>query len=140
VRRALWSPTGRRREFLPCLPVFAELIVEPALLLVLQDFVGLVQLLELFFRGWVVLVRIRVIPAREGAVRLADFLCGGRAADTEDFVVVAILDRHRCKPDVERMGEPCVPLGVDEKRNPRRRAGDLSSGASGEATRRVEQP
>ena len=65
-------------------------IIMRALLLIAQNAVGFRSLLEFFFSRVVSLILIRVVFHREFAVGALDLLVGGRAADTQDFVVVTL--------------------------------------------------
>jgi hypothetical protein len=69
-------------------PVRAQLVVLLPLVRIAQDFVRLVDLLELALRRLVARINVRVILARELPVRLLDFFPGRRFGDAERGVVV----------------------------------------------------
>jgi hypothetical protein len=83
------APIRRRTEILARL-VRADLVVGGPLLGVLQDLVGLAHLLEALL-GVLLLGHVRVVLARELAVRLLDVPLGGAALDAQDLVVVLVL-------------------------------------------------
>ena len=85
---------GRRREVHPRFPVRAEGVVAPALLLVGQDLVGLVDLLEALLGGLVLRIEVRVELACELPVRLFDLVGRRVPGDAKRLVVVAKLDGH----------------------------------------------
>src|SRR5687768_17556909 len=69
--------------------IAAELVVKLALLLVAQGLIGLVDLLELRLRLFVVRVAVGVQLAREFAIGLLDFLLIGLALNSQDLIVVS---------------------------------------------------
>src|SRR2546428_6826237 len=79
------------------LPVRTHGVVALALGGIAEDLVGLVDLLEPALRLRL-LVDVRVVLARELAVRLLDVLGGGVLSHPEDLVVVLVLDRHGGPP------------------------------------------
>ena len=86
-------PVRRRLELLAGLPVAAHLVVGGALLRVLQDLVGLVDLLEARL-GVGHLADVGVVLAGELAVGLLDVVLRRAARDAERLVVVLVLHRH----------------------------------------------
>ena len=93
---------GARRLLLPLLvaprffgvktggePGLAEFVVEFALSGIAQDIVCVRDIFEFSFGLLISRVDVRVILAREFAVRLADVFVGGAALDAEDLVVIA---------------------------------------------------
>jgi len=92
-------PARRRPEFLPGLPVCSQLVVLLALLGVFQDFVGLVDFLELLF-GVLGLVHIRMeFSCKLSIGTLNLFLCR-RPLDPQHLIIVSELNRHDlpCRP------------------------------------------
>ena len=87
-------PARRRTKTRALLPVGAEFVVSFALLGVAQDFVRLVDFLELFLRGLFVFGDVRVILPREFAEGLANLLVARAAPDAQCLVVILKLDRH----------------------------------------------
>src|SRR5205085_4338358 len=81
------APRRNAARALGLLPVLAVLVVLRALLGVLEDLVGLAELLELLDRARL-LVDVRVVLARELAVRPLDLLLRGRPRHPEHRVVV----------------------------------------------------
>ena len=65
ARLSCTAPSGRGLEASGLIPICAQLIVFPALLRIAQDFVGFVNLFELFLRSHFVLGDIRMVFARE---------------------------------------------------------------------------
>src|SRR5262245_1316103 len=92
---AIWRPSRRRREIGPGLPVGAELIVAFAFFRIGEDFVGLTDLLELFFRRFVVGINVRMVFAREFAIRLLNLVRGRCARDAQSLVIVVKLYCHK---------------------------------------------
>ncbi len=83
-----------------------EAVVGRALLLVLEDVVGFVDLFELVLAGRVARIAVRMILHSELAVGLLEGLGIGIAADPEQFVKI-LLTCHvadRCTPGVRRYG------------------------------------
>src|SRR5262249_8829075 len=76
-------PIGRRLEFLPLLPLVAQLIIGGALLCVAEHFVGFADLLELAFRSWI-LVDVGMELASELAIGAFDLLLRGVALKAEN--------------------------------------------------------
>src|SRR5712692_6075839 len=77
IRSAAWllrSPSGRRLESTGLVPIGAELIVFRPLLRIAQDFVGFVDLLELFLGGFFIFCDVGVIFARQLAKGAADLI------------------------------------------------------------------
>src|SRR5690606_25343854 len=68
----------------------AETVVGGALLLVLQDVVGLVDLLELLLGRRVTRIPVRVILHGQLSIGLLDFVGTGRAGDPELLVIVLL--------------------------------------------------
>ena len=69
----------------------AELVVDPALLVVRQDLVGLGDLLELLFRGFRILpVQVGMVFLRHLAVGALDFVLRRPSRDAEDLIVVGV--------------------------------------------------
>src|SRR5208282_2443274 len=68
--------------------VEAELVIHLALLRVRKDFVGFLNLLELFLRRFVAGIQVRVILAGELSVSLADFLERRLARNAEQLVII----------------------------------------------------
>src|SRR5499433_2749802 len=85
---AIRGPPGRRREIGAGLPVSAELVVALAFFRIGEDFVSFTDLFEFFFRRFVVGIYVRVVFAREFAVRLLDLVRGRRACDAQGLVIV----------------------------------------------------
>src|SRR6185295_2749513 len=86
-------PARRRRSGLArVLPRRAELVVLLALLRILQDLVGLADLLELEL-GLGVLVHVRVVLARQLPVRLLNVLLAGVFLDPQRRVIVLVVQR-----------------------------------------------
>jgi hypothetical protein len=87
----------------------AELVVGGALLVVLEDVVGLVDLLELLLRGLVARVAVRVMLHGELAERLLDVVAGGAPRNSKHVIKIAL--RHlvsfqsHCAPETTR-GRP----------------------------------
>jgi hypothetical protein len=90
----LGFPAGRRPEFLSGLPVGTQFIVFFALLRVLQDFVGFVELFE-FILGPLLLAHVGMILARQFPIGPLDLLLSRRAGHIQHFVVVSELNSHR---------------------------------------------
>ncbi len=67
-----------------------ELVVGRPLLLVAEHLVGLLDLLELLLGLRIIRVAIRMVLHRQPAVGLLDLHRGGRAADTQYLVIVAL--------------------------------------------------
>jgi hypothetical protein len=88
------APTGRRTKSARLIPTRSELIVFAPLLRVAQDFVRLVDLLELVFSAGFVPRNIRVILPRQFPERLPDFIVRRAFADAEDLIVIFIFDGH----------------------------------------------
>src|SRR5262249_28938092 len=76
----------------------AELVVVAALRRVREYVVRLGDLLELVLGGLVAGIHVRVIAARELAIRLAQRLAVAVALHAEHLVQVAPLRRHRASP------------------------------------------
>src|SRR5258705_1124539 len=98
------------------LPLRTDGVVALALLGIGEDLVGLVDLLEALLRlGF--LVDVRMVLARELAVRLLDLLGARILRDAECLVVVLVLDRHSylsqgrnpLQPPLQQRGHPCDP-------------------------------
>ena len=68
----------------------AEAVVEPALLRVGEDRVGLGRFLERFLGLVVAGIAVGMVLQRQLAVRALDLLFGRRALDAEDLVVVTL--------------------------------------------------
>ena len=79
--RAPWHST-RARSFKTIL------IVHLAFLGVGQDVVGFLHLFELFFRGFIARIKVRMIFPGKLAVGLPDFLLRRLAGDAQEFVVI----------------------------------------------------
>ena len=88
---------GGRPELLAGAPLTAQGLVGGALFPVLEDLVGLVDLLEARF-GVGLLAHVRVVFARQLAVGLFDGLRRGVARDTEGLVIVFVL-HGVCRPN-----------------------------------------
>jgi hypothetical protein len=69
-------------------PVGAQLVVFLPFFGIAEDFVGLVDLLELGFGGFIAGVDVGMVFAGELAVRLLQLLRGGRLRNTERRIVV----------------------------------------------------
>ena len=76
------------------LPVRTELVVETALFLVFQNFVSLVDILELSLGFFVAGVQVRVVFARQLFERLGDLVFGGAARHAQKFVIVLVFNGH----------------------------------------------
>src|SRR6185437_16939518 len=88
-----FRPARRGPELLAGLPLAAQLIVGRALLGVLQDLVGLLELLE-FLLGVRLFADVRVELARQAAVRLLDLVRGRRTGHAEYLVIIPVF--HEC--------------------------------------------
>ena len=103
--QALLSPISVRLspsaagELLAMLPVRAELIVHAALLVVLEDFVGFVDLLELVFSGLVAGVQVGVILAGELFVRLRYLIFARRTLNAQQLVIILVFYSHFLSPE-----------------------------------------
>ncbi len=84
----------------------AEAIIGRALLIVLQDVIGLVDLLEAVLAGRIARILVRVPYHGELTVRGLDLLVLRGAGDLEDFVIVAL-------------GHGVLPSSHDQNANPR---------------------
>ena len=97
----------------------SELIVSGAFLLVLQDFVGLIDLFEALFRLAVTGIAIRVILHRQLAIRRFELTVACPAIDSENVVIVSL--GHRClKFPVsgrDRHQPPCADYSVHNPSN-----------------------
>src|SRR6185437_1136988 len=86
--RCLLLPARRRPEIVArVIAARAHVVVSRALLLVVQDLIGLAEGLELVL-GAGFLVLVRVVLARELAVRRLDLVVAGALFHAEGFVVV----------------------------------------------------
>src|SRR5581483_9119495 len=83
------EPVRRRAEILAGAKARAERVVGRALFLVAQRLVGFRDVLELLL-GIRLLGDVRVILARELAVRLLDLVLTRAALDAEDFVIILV--------------------------------------------------
>jgi len=89
-----------------------ELVVGGAFLGVGEDVVGLLGFLELLQRLLVVRIAIRMVLHGQTLEGLLDFGLGGRAADTEDFIVVTLGHRSLSgclRADAGRIVPNCRP-------------------------------
>jgi hypothetical protein len=71
-------------------PGVPEAVVQPALLAVGEDRVGLRRLLEGFLRLVVARIAIRVVLQGQLAIRALDLLIGGLSLDPENLVVISL--------------------------------------------------
>ncbi len=78
----------------PLLVALPQLVIFLALVLVGEDLIGLVNFLKALFRLRVAGIHVRVILARQFAIRFADVFVGGRPVHAKQFVVIRII--HRC--------------------------------------------
>ena len=92
-----FAPVGRRAKFLPLAMIGAELVVGRALLRILEDGVGLLQVLEARL-GMRVLADVGMKPAGKLAVCALDVVLARVARDTHDRVV--ILELHAATVDL----------------------------------------
>ena len=90
------TESALRRCRLPfrMVPVCSQLIILSPFLRVAEDFVGLVDFLELCFGRRFVFGNVRVILAGELAECLLDFLAAGVSSHAEDVVVVLEFNGH----------------------------------------------
>ena len=88
-------PSGRRTKLRAGLPVGAELVVFLALAGVAEDFVGLVDFLELGLGVFLVFGDVGVELAGELAESLLDVGLAGVTGDAEGLVIIFIADGHR---------------------------------------------
>jgi len=91
------AASRRRREVHAVLPAGAEAVVLLAFLGVAEDLIGLVDLFEFFFRGFLFRRRrlqIGVILARQLPIGVLDRLLGRVAGHAEDLVVISKFDAH----------------------------------------------
>ena len=88
------APASRWRKRAVVLPIHAKPVVFPAFFRIAQDFIGFIDLLELFLGRLLILGDVRVVLAREFAERLLDVRGGGVAWHAEDGVVVFEFDGH----------------------------------------------
>ena len=86
-------------ELLAMLPVRAELVVHTALLVVLQDFVGLVYLLEPVLGGLVAGVEVRMIFAGKLLVGLRYLIFASRTLNAQQFVIILVFYSHFLSPE-----------------------------------------
>jgi hypothetical protein len=93
------TPAGWRPEFLARPPLISQVIVGRPLFRVLQDLVGLVDLLEPGFRVRL-LADVRVKLARQLTVGLLDSRLGGVARHPQGLVIVFVL-HCACRPKGE---------------------------------------
>ena len=90
------TKSGLRRCRLPfrMVPVCPQLIILAPFLRVTEDFVGLVDFLELFLGRDLIFGNVRVILVGELAECLLDFLAARVSSHTEDVVVVLEFNGH----------------------------------------------
>ncbi len=88
------GPIRWRPELLARLPVAAQFIVGGAFLRVLEDLVGLLDLLEMGF-GVLLLAHVRMELARQAPIRLLDLIRGGRARHAQNLVVIPVFHSPR---------------------------------------------
>ena len=86
--------SGRRPETSAFLPIRVEFIVALALLWVAEDFVGFVDLLELFLGGLLVLGHVGMVLAGQLAKGLLDLFVAGITRHSESGVVIFELNGH----------------------------------------------
>src|SRR5258705_8704733 len=87
-------PAWRWTKIRPRIPISAQLIVLLALGRVAEDLVGLVDLLEFFFRLLFVLGNVGMELARELAEGFFDVGLARVARHSEAFIVIFVLNRH----------------------------------------------
>src|SRR5262249_58609767 len=110
---ALEAAAGRTACLLVHPPVRAELVVLLPLLRIAEDFVRLVDLLELRLGGLVPWVHVRMMLARQLPERLLDFLVGGGLRHAEGGVVVFEVHRvSRSRASVRFLPAPAPSAGA----------------------------
>src|SRR5690606_10284844 len=80
-------PARRWREFAAARAVLAHVVVFAALVGILQDFIGLAEVLETLL-GVLLLADVRMVFAREAPVGLLDVVGRRLFIDAHDFVIV----------------------------------------------------
>ena len=88
-------PSRRRRKISSGLPIRSKLVIVLALVRVGEDFVGLLDFLELVLSSLVVGVDVGVILSRKLPVRLLDLVRARGSSDSERFVIILKLKGHR---------------------------------------------
>src|SRR5262249_975471 len=91
----LSSPFRRRLKSARLIPIRAELIVFLPLLRIAQYFVGFIDLLEFFFRGFFILCDFGMIFAREFPECPPDLVVSRRFGNAERLIIISELYRHR---------------------------------------------
>src|SRR2546430_5756866 len=91
--RALLPPR-RRTKLRALFPVGSQLVIFLPLLRVAEDFVGLVDFLELFFGGLFVFGDVGMVLSREFAEGLANLLVARCTFDAQNPVIIPELYRH----------------------------------------------
>src|SRR5207249_7011428 len=87
-------PAGRRTELGAGTPIRPQLVILLALGRVAQDFVGLIDFLELFLGLLFVFRHVRMVLPRQLAEGLLDVGFAGAAGHAQRFVVIFVSDRH----------------------------------------------
>lgn len=87
-------PARRRLKSPRLIPIRSELIVLLPFLRIAQDLVGLVDLLKLFFRGFLVFRDVGMMLARQLSKRLLDLVVGRCFRNAKGFVIISKLDCH----------------------------------------------
>jgi hypothetical protein len=88
------TPTRRRSELRPVLPVCTELIVPFALRRIGQDLVSFVKLFKFVLCDSVAGIDVWMVFSSKLTISLPNLLVSGVTLDAEYFVVILKLDRH----------------------------------------------
>ena len=88
-------PSGWRSEVGPRFPIGSELVITLALLGITQDVVGFLDFFELILCALVVGVDVWMVLAGELPVGFFDFVVPRGPSNSESFVIVLKLYRHR---------------------------------------------
>ena len=87
-------PLRRRPKVLSCFPVRPELVVALAFVGIRQNLIGFVYLFKFLFGGFISGIDVRVILARQLAVRCFDRALSGGFRNAEYFIVISKLYRR----------------------------------------------
>ena len=90
--------TGAALELLAILPVGAELIVQTAFFVVLQNFIRLVDILKALFRACVTGIKVGVIFAGELFIGLGNFILARSSFHAEKLVIILVCYSHAHSP------------------------------------------